>query len=377
MIALTGSSWSGTGVLPVTDLPVVELAPGHAVMAADVEPPTRLSATTLRAAGKCLLASYLARHTTNPSSDLSVLGTIVHEVCSQVAFEARLRRQETFTPDGVERVAMRVLMRPERPNPLSEEALVEALGMVRRWALTAYFPVKADRYEVEIFAQHQIAGQTLSGRLDLVAITGASAEIEDWKTGRLVPTQAEFEVSTQLPTYAVYVHEDHPEVETFTLREHYLRPGVTRERVLTIADVLRHRQWLEITATRLRAAWTAQAFPPTPGKHCRYCPNPAACPLPEQARPESIDTAEQAEAQVAAAIVEKARVKIREKSIRAYLEQLGEEDEEMEVAVGDATARLDVKEGTRFDRRAAERAGVDLGEFEKPSTTRKLVISGT
>lgn len=358
----------------MNDLVARPLPPEPLAVLADVREPTRLSATTLIASSRCLLAAYLARHTGDPSGGPAIVGSLFHEVAAQVGFQARLLGRETFTEDEVERTALRVLSRPEEHRPLSPEHFEEVVALARRWALTAYFPVRAEQYDVEMSVRNVVAGQVLSGRIDLRTIDGTTAEIDDYKSSQKTPSQREVEEDhVQLPIYAWHVHREAPHVETFVLRERYVRSGATREVILTIDEVRRHERWLTAAATRVRNAWAVNGFEPTPGRHCRYCPNPTACPLPEWARPESISTADQARDQIAAALVESARLKTRNQMIRAYLLR---DDAPEAVEVGDATARIVDVPRKELDRKAAVAAGLDLASYERTATSRRLKIDG-
>lgn len=345
-----------------------------AVFDTDVLPPERLSASTLMAAEKCMLAGYLSRQTGNPSGEPAILGNHFHDVAAQVGFQAAMFGRTTFTPDEVERTALRVLQRPEESRPLSRHQMRELISLCRDWAMTAHFPIYADLYEVEMSVRNDLAGNTFSGRIDLLAIRGATAEIEDYKTGRVTPSQAEVEDEhPQLPTYAWHALQLYPWLELFILRERYIRRGVVREVILTRDDVLRHAVWLETTALRIRNAWAIRSFKPTPGKHCRYCPNAAACPLPEWTRPEAPVTREEAEKQYAAVLVEKARLKTRKTMLRAFLDA---ENAPSRVDVGGAEAFMEDTETTSFDRAAAEADGLDLEKYDVTTPSRRLKLKG-
>lgn len=119
----------------------------------------------------------------------------------------------------------------------------------------------------------------LGGDLDVLAVSGKTGWIWDWKSGRATPKWA------QLEDYALYVSWIYPKVETFRLAYMMLQRGAEGEIVKTVRkDELREIE--DRLLREIREPWEAEklmangalpeaAFPPTPGQpQCRWCNNP-------------------------------------------------------------------------------------------------------
>lgn len=338
------------------------------------DPPDRFSMTLLRTAEqRCPLAARMSR---DPGGDATgedaVLGRLFHEAAAAVGFAAIAQDAEQVNVGQAMDVARSALRRPADPEALGWHHYTALLDMVESWATTARFRPDADMQAVERLYQTRLAGgQLVSGKLDRLTIVGDTAEVRDYKTGPGFPSEARVVAGPQLRQYALQVMRRHPEVnlvvgvEEYTAHQMELPAGGL---LIDRAEAERFGQYLDDAATRLRAMWEQDTFPPRPGSWCAWCPAPDRCPLPKRARPWSITTREEAIEQAEAVCAAEAEVKRRRHAIEAAMDA----NEWEPLPVGDRLMGFTQKPVTRFNKEAARRAGLPLGQYETTKVQREF-----
>jgi hypothetical protein len=152
------------------------------------------------------------------------------------------------------------------------------------------------------------------------------AIVLDHKDTWALPPQTEisFEGYFQQRSYAFLVMRQYPQIQKVTLREFYVRFGEPREAVVERRHLEDIEAELSALAERFDRAYEMSNWKPTPGKHCNFCPRPAACPIPRFARGDGRITDEERAKEVAAQLlVAEVVVKQSHKALRAYVEYNG------------------------------------------------------
>lgn len=332
-----------------------------------VTQPSRYSVTSIQAGERCLLAYKLAREF-DASGEFAMLGKVFHEIAGTLAFRAYMLRRTTITTDEALATAKAVMERPEEPVPLSFGAHRSILDMTGRWAANVTFDIDAEHYGVEVPAVMPIAGRQVSARIDNYEVRDRVGRIRDWKTGPHVPSEGDVAGHVQLPLYALQLeHQLGITCDLWVCDEVYVAAGITRTVALDRNDVVAVGDYLATALERIDAAWAGNVFPPSPGSWCAYCPRPERCPLPEEYRPAAfIAGADQLREQITALLADKARVKQREESIKAYMDAAGIE----QMQIGDQLVGWVQGEEKRLDPKAAEADGVDLDKYRVPKPKR-------
>lgn len=226
--------------------------------------------------------------------------------------------------------------------------------------------------------------RVLTGQLDALFIVGDQADhaiVLDWKdTWALpAPTEVGFDGYFQQRFYAWLVFRNYPTVQRVTLREVYVRYSEHREADVWRGDIEDVEADLSALAERFDAAFTLRRFPPTPGKHCGFCPLPERCPIFPAVRGEgAVTDAETAERFARELTVAKAAVKSRDAGLKAWVERNGP------VPISDHKGKRQIgfrpaKRVARPDRAAVEQAlaeaggaNVDVGALFKESTVTRF-----
>lgn len=282
--------------------------------------PARVSATLLGAAEKCMLLAKAERE--NPAGSApSSAGRVFHEAAGVVATYAYARDLRRVPAEDALRLADQVIRNPEEPGALARHDANRVRGMVARWARWMEFEIGADIFAVEMPLVTELEGVLFSGRADLLTITGTHCEITDYKSGQYVPTVKEVEEHSQLPTYAVAAAARWPQLRTFLLREVYV-VGWPKERPVYVEDthIPALEDWMLDVHGRITAAYRKDEFDAAPGPWCANCPIKFSCPVPPEARPESIADVDHAVAVASRLIVNTARVDTDRTSLKAFLD---------------------------------------------------------
>lgn len=169
--------------------------------------------------------------------------------------------------------------------------------------------------------------RTLTGTLDALFFEGSRAIVPDWKDTWALPGPAEvsFGGYFQQRFYGLLVLRNFPGVKAVTLREVYHRYDERREATLHRDDLPDVETEMAALVERFDRAAEQSVWKPAPGKHCSYCPRPAACPIFPSARVEgAIEDEEQARQYAGELTVAKAVVEQRTKALKAWANRHGD-----------------------------------------------------
>lgn len=184
-----------------------------------------------------------------------------------------------------------------------------------------------------------------TGRPDAVlAVPPDGLEILDWKTDRQPPPKGEDDdhrddaehVSPrgyfQQRTYGVGALRKWPHVKWVRLREFYVLAGearwatIYREHMEHIERELAAE--VELLDRALMGGHRSEVWSPQPGKHCRFCPRPGQCPIPDEERGEGAIGASRAKAARygAQAVVAQRIYKDRVAALKPHVNEFGPVD---------------------------------------------------
>jgi PD-(D/E)XK nuclease superfamily len=312
--------------------------------------PERYSYSLMERGENCLLAARFSRET-QIDGPASALGRLFHEGASSALNAHFLGRSpkeaylEAIEMSGV-------------PQTLGQHRA--AVDLFDTWWPGLMLVKSPLTWMVEQPYEHTLEGYRLSCRIDLIQLYesgGIVCQIDDHKSGRLLPTQEDFNAKLQTFLYAWHVAQE-IDVDVFDVGEIYARYGVRRSRTFR-PDELSIERYLVAAARRLEQAWAKDEFPPTPGAHCAICPSPQRCPMAE--------VAPVIEGQDAAMGVlgEIAKTDARSKSLKALLK--GWVAENGPVTASGMIARLSHTSSERIDRGKLGELGVELEQVTKRS----------
>jgi hypothetical protein len=149
--------------------------------------------------------------------------------------------------------------------PVAEVRMRCAMALKLWPQLAASFPHGSTLTEVELVCD-VAPGVTLSGHLDLLAITGTVARGADWKTGRL-----DLNYSQQMKAYCALILLDNPELTEATMTIVWVMDGDAENYTMTREQL---QPWLdELLATVLSWAGVYRH-----GDHCKHCRRNHECP---------------------------------------------------------------------------------------------------
>lgn len=286
--------------------------------------PPRYSMSFIRAAGQCLRRAHYEREDDVTGAD-AIIGHVFHEIAAAVGWATVLRGQRTPDYVEVERIARRVLSRPEEFDPLSKHVWDEVLFLVGKWMLTAEF--EPDE-QFELSMRHKIRGRVISARIDRLRIDREArvAHVLDYKSGRADPPPRP-EPTPQGDIYAWEVLQAHPWLVGVWFATAHARFGhapqwyfYSREEIAQVGE------WLFDQVGRIDAAYAAGGeLPANPGDACSLydgCPVADTCPVKAWARPATVTRSpEDALAEFAKLMAEEQSIKNRKAAIRSWVER--------------------------------------------------------
>jgi PD-(D/E)XK nuclease superfamily len=333
--------------------------------------PERLSMSFIRAAEGCLRRAHMERQVQTSTED-ALIGRVFHEAAAAVGFACVMRGQARPSPVEAVGIAKRIMARPEEIQPLPKAAWDEVIRLVSRWAERATF--RPDE-TFEIGSRQQLAGRTLSARIDREAVDGTTVYVKDYKTGWGDPADA---LSLQGEVYSWHEFERHPDAVLVVYEEDHVRMGLTSgPHEITRDDVYGEGgtvEFLQATVSRIDDAYRRGELPPNPGAACsaygRRCPVASTCPVPEWAKPATVaNTREEAVAAFKALLVGEAARGEQVDVIRGWLEHAGERALQHN---GEEIGRA-AQPGSSLDKKrlqadlAEKGAGINLGAYTKPT----------
>ena len=257
--------------------------------------------------------------------------------------------------------------------------------VVVKWATDNAFDIQnlvdvEKRLHATVEYPHPAGGseqRILTGALDALFVTGpkdSEAIVLDWKdTWDLPsPTDVGFDGYFQQRFYAWLVFKNYPTIQKVTLREFYVRRSEHREAEVHRIDLENLEAEFAALAERFDRAYQEQNWPPSPGRHCQFCPRPGKCPIFPGVRGEGmIDSPEKARQIAREAAVAAAALKQRKAALSAWASVHGSKDLEISSHKGRrAWTYRESKRVARPDRKALEEALRDNGG--KPLTQADL-----
>lgn len=335
--------------------------------------PARVSSTLLGAAERCMLLAKAERENPAGSAPASA-GRVFHEVAAVVATHAyALDLREVPVRDAL-RIANTVIRSPEEPTGLARHDANRVRGMVARWARWAKFDTDADVFAIEIPLVTEMDGVLFSGRIDHLTIHGDRCTIKDYKTSQHVPTQAEVEEHSQLPSYAVHAAARWPHLRTFELEEVYVtRQPTPRPVYVEDTDLPALEDWMLDVHGRVSAAYARDEFDTAPGPWCSNCTVSHTCPVPAEARP--VTTLDDAVEAAERLVVNTRRVKADQAAIKAYLDGAGVRA----LHIGDSRVGWRETSKRELNKRALADAmldgGVELEDFYETKPGREFRVA--
>ena len=181
--------------------------------------------------------------------DAANAGTAAHEALRPLA-EGR-----GVNFDGVEAIAARYHADPD------EVRMLCAMG-VKLWRqIRGTFPGAITEADLEL----ELDGATLTGHMDLTAITGDVARGADWKTGRLDSDHAE-----QMKAYGTLLLLNYPQLREVTITILWVRDEEIENYTMTRADAIAWVARVEAEVIRWDGTYR-------PGDHCKHCPRSHEC----------------------------------------------------------------------------------------------------
>lgn len=214
---------------------------------------TTIRASSLPMAFSCP-ASVRGGLLINPGSEAADEGTAAHEVMRQIC------ERDLSDVEGVD-----ILGIADRLRVDAEALRTHAVNGIWIWKRIRSAFVIGTRGEAELKAT--VAGVELTGHVDLIAMDDTTANIQDWKFGRL-----DRDYYHQAAAYMVLAMKEFPKLERVTasicwMRDREVEPySMTREQ----ADA-----W-EAHFEGQIIRWDEKTF--RPGAHCAHCPRFHDCP---------------------------------------------------------------------------------------------------
>lgn len=181
--------------------------------------------------------------------DAANAGTAAHEALRPLA-EGR-----GVDFDDVDAIAQRYHADPD------EVRMLCAMG-VKLWReVRETFPGAITEADLEL----ELDGATLTGHMDLTAITGDVARGADWKTGRLDSDHSE-----QMKAYGTLLLLTYPQLREATVTILWVRDGEIENYTMTRADAIAWVARVESEVIRWDGTYR-------PGSHCQHCPRSHEC----------------------------------------------------------------------------------------------------
>lgn len=272
-----------------------------------VAPPATWRQSLLSKADKCQYSAFLyVTHDGGVANHAMYTGTAFHAVAARATETMLATGNDRMAPDDVKAIMVEVL--EENPGWVIPAANMDSLRiMLVHWAEAFKVPDPSARVEQTFSAE--IAGETVTGTVDLLWTVGDTVYIRDYKAGwNLYPADVVFgkdpgtgqprgAKAAQLITYAALVADGASETFklprginffdlAFVFPMYQLEEGPLAERggVMTRAEIIEHRVWLHGLTRNTVRAFQDNRFTAVGGTHCAQCPANWECPLPARAR---------------------------------------------------------------------------------------------
>lgn len=272
-----------------------------------VPAPATYRQSLLSMADKCQYGAFLyAKHDGGVASHPMFTGTAFHAVAARATETLLATGNERIAPDDVKAIMVEVL--EENPGWVIPAANMDSLRvMLTHWAEAFVLPDPSVRVE-QTFSM-EVAGQTVTGTIDLLWVKDNTLYVRDYKAGFYLYPQDEVfgkDVGTgqprgakaaQLITYAALVADGKSESFTlprgvnffdlaFVFPMYKMDEGPLAERggKMSRPELLEHRLWLDGLVKKTARAFEDNRYTAVPGTHCSRCPANTECPLPARVR---------------------------------------------------------------------------------------------
>jgi hypothetical protein len=252
----------------------------------------------------------------------------MHEITSTAGTYAGHLGVEHLPATTITQIARNVIRNPEeRIDALSRDAWREVMRLTDLFAARHWFPPGA---EYERLFTAELGGRTLSARIDLLWIDGATAHITDRKTGGRLPKHSDPKITFQGENYAWQVREsgEFPQVDRYEVSEDFMSYGVCRTGVIYADELDETEAFMLDAIARLeeayaRAAEDGRGLKPRRGSWCATCSDSIGCPLPVWATTGGLSTEADAIKSLDAVIDERAKSKRHVANLRSFMDATG------------------------------------------------------
>jgi hypothetical protein len=268
-------------------------------------------------------------------------GQLFHRFAARALEEMERHKETNIEVDVGLAILHEVLRQHDIPKDeivnLPMKEVKDLYWVVKKWCFDNSWDIQdlisvEERLEMPVtyYGEDGLVERIFTGQLDAVFADPADPShvyVIDWKDTWSLPAKSEvsFEGYFQQRVYAALIFHNYRAVEKVTLREFYVRYSEPREATLDRWDAGEDiKNELSALIERFDRSVREDTWPPTPGKHCSYCPRPTACPIPVFGRGEGrITDAAQAEKVAGQLVVGDAVVSQAKKALRAWAEQHG------------------------------------------------------
>lgn len=236
-------------------------------------------------------------------------GTALHEVIER-CIALMVEGDESTIPGEMATEIADAVMAERLDLVLSTEEQDAVRLMAYNWAeATALDP--AEIVGVEVPLEAEVAGRTVTARVDLIEARGSALYIRDWKSSLAIRKKEEVEKGLQGQLYAYLclfgVHRETKApigggVNEVWFYETYPRyrtdegPLIAREASWTRPELVEFGRSLERNVRALERSLATGDWPARDGSWCSQCPAQTECPIPAHLREiEEVTTPEQAQ----------------------------------------------------------------------------------
>lgn len=278
-----------TAVQSLRSFPPVDLA---------IEPPERLSQTLLGKHDNCPRSAYLyLKYGGGTPSHAMMRGTALHEVVERLKLTMVEQGEWTIPGDVAAEMADAVMVEhPEWVLRAEDQDVVRLCAY--NWAEATALDLDAI-VAVELPMHLELAGWTLSGRIDHAEAAGQTAYLRDLKTSLAIRKKEEVERGWQGKFYALlFLFGVHAEtglpmgggINDVFFYEEYPRyrteegPLFAREAAWTRPEIFEFKNSLERNILAFERSLETGDWPALDGSWCSECPAQQECPIPAHLR---------------------------------------------------------------------------------------------
>lgn len=318
-----------------------------------VERYPRIRQSTLSKFDDCALsAKFYLDHEQGWNGHPQGRGIIFHRFAAKALLAMEAAQEKVIPTDLALEILRECLRQHDIPDddvvPIPFSEIKDLRWVVIKFANDNAFDIDqlaSVEERLDAIVEYESAGgmvkRIISGALDALFLPKPThAVVIDWKDTWALPPAKELSEAGyfQQRVYGFLVLERYPSVQEVTLREHYVRhdpgdsvgAGNTREATISRDQLPDIKEEIAAMVERFDRAvehgnWPPEKdeelvlWTPSPGKHCSFCPRPAACPIFPDARVAgAITDPETAKRYAAEAEVAKSALDQRMKAMKAW-----------------------------------------------------------